>query len=374
LNGTQRAVDLIPKDVTICDWHYERADLTAVYLALKGFNVVTCPWTNPETAARQVEDMLRFREQSPRAIRERYQGIVQTVWSDPAGFMRDVRGHRASADYKAADKSAARCFLRVFDAIQARQPEPEWDGRKRQVLFVAQSKGYQHEAASAAMSTLYRLGQESGRWDTALRTDCAAITRKPLPWEARNLGAYDALVFFTDGDLDLDDTQKADLLAFVRDEGKGFLGIHSAAITFTSWPEYGRMLGGVFDGHPWGVFRAPLVVESPDFPGLGHLPLRFGLPDEIYQIKGFLREEVRVLLRLEADKLDMNRDGVRRTDSLFPVAWARNYGKGRVLYNGLGHTREVWERAEYQRMWQGMLLWTLGLRPGSAAPLAAGGR
>ena len=30
------AVDLIPKDVFICDWHYERADPTAAYFALKG--------------------------------------------------------------------------------------------------------------------------------------------------------------------------------------------------------------------------------------------------------------------------------------------------------------------------------------------------
>jgi N-acetyl-beta-hexosaminidase len=42
-NGTHRAIDLIPKDVMICDWHYERPDQTAVYFAMKGFRVVTCP-------------------------------------------------------------------------------------------------------------------------------------------------------------------------------------------------------------------------------------------------------------------------------------------------------------------------------------------
>ena len=29
-NETHMAIDLIPKDVVICDWHYERADKTAV--------------------------------------------------------------------------------------------------------------------------------------------------------------------------------------------------------------------------------------------------------------------------------------------------------------------------------------------------------
>ena len=37
MNNTHRAVDLIPKDVVIADWHYERADPTAPYFAVKGF-------------------------------------------------------------------------------------------------------------------------------------------------------------------------------------------------------------------------------------------------------------------------------------------------------------------------------------------------
>src|SRR5208337_4765619 len=168
--------------------------------------------------------------------------------------------------------------------------------RKRNLLVIGQSKGYQHEAISPAMVTLYNLGRSSGRWNTYLRTDCTAITKKPLKYGAKNLDSFDAVVFYTDGDLDMDDSQKADLLSFVRDDGKGFIGIHSAAITFVSWPEYGKMLGGYFDGHPWGEFDAPLVVEDPSFPGMQHLPRQFTLKDEIYQIKDFSRERVRVLL------------------------------------------------------------------------------
>ena len=158
---------------------------------------------------------------------------------------------------------------------------------KRNLLFIGQAKGYQHEAISTAMATLYNLGRRSGLWNTQLRTDCTAITKKPLKWEAKNLDAFDAIVFFTDGDLDMDASQKADLLSFVRDDGKGFIGIHSAAITFTSWPEYGQMLGGYFDGHPWGQFNAPLVVEDSTFPGMNNFPATFTLFDEIYQIKDF---------------------------------------------------------------------------------------
>ena len=239
---------------------------------------------------------------------------------------------------------------------------------KRNLLFIGQAKGYQHEAISTAMVTLYNLGRSSGLWNTQLRTDCTAITKKPLKWEAKNLDAFDAIVFFTDGDLDMDASQKADLLSFVRDDGKGFIGIHSAAITFTGWPEYGEMLGGYFDGHPWGQFNAPLVVEDSKFPGMKSFPAAFTLFDEIYQIKDFSRQNVRVLLSLDADKIDLSRKGVKRTDKDFAVIWAKSYGKGRVLYNGLGHVQAVWERSDFQKMWLEMVQWAMGLIPGDATP------
>jgi len=241
---------------------------------------------------------------------------------------------------------------------------------KHNLLFIGQAKGYQHEAISVAMATFYNLGHSSGLWDTQLRTDCTGVTKRPLKWEAKNLNAFDAIVFFTDGDLDMDASQKADLLAFVRDDGKGFIGIHSAAITFTTWPEYGQMLGGYFDGHPWGQFNAPLVVEDSRFPGMKNFPASFTLFDEIYQIKDFSRANARVLLSLDATKIDLTRKGVRPNNSAFPVIWAKNFGKGRVLYNGLGHVTAVWERPDFQKTWIEMVQWSMGLIPGDATPRA----
>jgi type 1 glutamine amidotransferase len=240
--------------------------------------------------------------------------------------------------------------------------------RRKRVLVIGQSKGYQHEAISTAMATLYNIGRSSKQWDTYFRTDCAAITRKPLKWGARNLNDFDAVVFFTDGNLDMDDSQKADLLSFVRDEGKGFIGIHSAAITFLDWPEYGAMLGGYFDGHPWGEFNAPLIVEDDKFPGMGHFPVELTLKDEIYQIKNYSRDKVRVLLRLDPTKANLSAKGVHRKDGDFAVIWARQFGKGRVLYNGLGHTLETWDRPDVQKMWQGLMEWSLGTRPADVHP------
>ena len=87
-NNTHRAIDWISKDVFICDWHYERADLTAVLFAAKGLDVATSPWRNPELAIKQVNDMINFRQQSPRVMASRFRGIVQTVWSPAESFLR----------------------------------------------------------------------------------------------------------------------------------------------------------------------------------------------------------------------------------------------------------------------------------------------
>ncbi len=139
---------------------------------------------------------------------------------------------------------------------------------KKRLLVLGEEKGYRHDSVSHAMATIERLGRERGEWETTIRTDTEVLTKKKLEYNAPNLNSFDAVVFYTGGTLEMDATQKADLLAFVRDEGKGFVGIHSAAITFTDWPEYGEMLGGYFDGHPWGTFDAPVIVEDPAFPGM----------------------------------------------------------------------------------------------------------
>ncbi|HTJ52323.1 MAG TPA: family 20 glycosylhydrolase [Cyclobacteriaceae bacterium] len=93
-NNTYRAIDLIPKDVMICDWHYERPDKTAVYFAMKGLKVATCPWRNPTVAVAQVHDMVSFRKDATNEMKDNYQGIVQTVWSDAGSFMDGFYGRK----------------------------------------------------------------------------------------------------------------------------------------------------------------------------------------------------------------------------------------------------------------------------------------
>jgi len=77
---------------------------------------------------------------------------------------------------------------------------------------------------------------------------------------------------------------------------------------------------------------------------------------------------VRVLARLDETKIDLNQKGVKRTDKDFAVAWARNYGKGRIFYSTFGHREEVWDRPDVQHMYREAIKWALGLVPGDATP------
>jgi uncharacterized protein len=182
-----------------------------------------------------------------------------------------------------------------------------------------------------------------------------------LEYNAKNLTSFDAVLFFTGGTLEMDDQQKADFLSFIHDDGKGFVGIHSATITFTKWPQYDEMIGGYFDEHPWGTFDAPIVVEDPEFPGMSQWPHSFTLKDEIYQIKNYSRDDRRVLMRLDASKLNLNNPRVHRTDKDFAVAWAKMYGKGRVYYTTLGHVDENWDDPRFQKMITEAIQWALGM-------------
>jgi glucose dehydrogenase/type 1 glutamine amidotransferase len=246
--------------------------------------------------------------------------------------------------------------------------------------------GYQHDSISHAFATIERLGRESGAYDTWIRTDSQTITKHPIlfpegtgiaanPTAAgnesflvRTLDFFDAIFFFGVREIGLDDQQKADLMSFIKEDGKGFVGVHSAITAFFSWPEFGEMIGGRFDEHPWNVVDATVVVEDPAFPAMKGFPRRSVINDEHYQLKDWSRDKVRVLAHLDPSRLDLSARLVHRRDGDFPVAWAKMYGKGRVFYSTLGHADTAWDNPALQQMYLNALKWSLGLVEGDASP------
>jgi type 1 glutamine amidotransferase len=254
---------------------------------------------------------------------------------------------------------------------RARQPRPR---TRKVVLAWADTRNgqAQHESVSHALAVIERLGYESGAYDTFIRTDSNIIATQPLKTTGEpasggpSLAMADAIFFLGHRDVPIDDKQKAELLAFVRDHGKGFVAAHTALTAFDSWPAFGELLGGRYDGHPWGNTEGAVVNEGRDFPATRHFPPTFTFHDEFYQPKAFSRENARVLLRLDVSKMPPNDNYHGRGD--MPLVWAKTYGKGRVFYSSLGHDASTWDIRDVGQMYLEALKWALGMTDGDATP------
>jgi len=235
---------------------------------------------------------------------------------------------------------------------------------KKRLLVITESKGYRHgcvarqgDQLSLVEKTFIELGNKSGMFEAV----CSQDSRKDIT--AENLKNFDAVWFYTTGELPLSDVQKSDLLAFVR-SGKGFGGSHSATDTFYKWKEYGDLIGAYFDGHPWHT-KINVIVEDKKHPATKHLGDSFTITDEIYQFRGpYSRNKLHILLKLDLANLKPG----NRKDNDNALAWTHEYGKGRVFYTALGHRDEVWRDPRYQEHVLGGLRYLFGLEKADATP------
>jgi type 1 glutamine amidotransferase len=175
---------------------------------------------------------------------------------------------------------------------------------------------------------------------------------------ARDLASSRALALFTIGETPWNDEQRALILERLRGGELALVAIHSATDSCYGWPEYGRVVGARFDGHPW-TQDFTLDVLEPGHPSTAHLGETWRWHDEVYQFRD-LRPDARVLLRVRESDLDLDAPGVRRPEFGFPLAWCFTEGAGRVFSTSLGHFPGAWETPGYLRHLAGGLAWTLG--------------
>lgn len=233
---------------------------------------------------------------------------------------------------------------------------PVGEPAQLRLLYLTHSAGYRHEVLPVSADVVRGLGR-SGGFDVTVTDDPAVISET-------GLRDYAAVLFYTSGELPLGEDQKRALLAFVKG-GRGFIGVHSASDTFYRWPEYGQMLGGYFDGHPWHT-TVGVRVEDQGHAATQHLPPVFEIRDEIYQFRSWSRDRVRVLLSLDPASVDLAAKGIKRADRDFALAWTRPYGDGRVFYTALGHEAGVWRDERFTRHLLGGILWAMGTSTGAA--------
>lgn len=164
---------------------------------------------------------------------------------------------------------------------------------------------------------------------------------------------------------------KKSLMDFVR-SGKGLCGNHSTTDCFYEWREFGEMIGGYFDGHPWHE-RVPIENVDP----ASSVTQAFGgksweIVDEIYQFKEtYTRDALHILTRLDPAWEGTRRAGLGRKDGDFAVSWIREWGKGRVFYCALGHREDVYFDAVAMAHFLDGIQFALGDLPADARPSAS---
>ena len=255
------------------------------------------------------------------------------------------------------------------------QPDP-WPGQRKLLAVADVQTGFHHDSISHALATVAQIGREAKAYVTMIRTDSQLLTKGAIAGQgryegrgvnARTLDTYDAIFLLPSGYGTLSAQQKQDLLSFVRDDGKGLIVGHATGVAFTDWPEFGELVGGYMDSE--FSAEATVVVEDPAFPGAD----AFGLPtfrfnDQHPVLKApYSRDTVRVVLRLDPASLsEANR--ARRPDGDFPVAWAREYGKGRVFNMGWGHPDTTWDDPRFRKMMLEAIRWAMGDRTADVTP------
>jgi type 1 glutamine amidotransferase len=212
---------------------------------------------------------------------------------------------------------------------------------------------------------------------TMIRTDSQLVTNDPIKGQGRyeasgnintrTLSFYDAIFLLPSGYGTMNDRQKADLLAFVHDQGKGLIVGHATGVAFTNWPEFGEMVGGYMDGE--FNANASVIVADPAFPGaasFGTQPFTFNEQHPMFKAP-YARDKVHVIYRLDPNSLDPTIKS-RRPDGDFPVVWAKQYGKGRVFNCGWGHNDVTWDDPRFQNMMLGAVRWAMGLVQADVPP------
>ncbi len=268
----------------------------------------------------------------------------------------------------------------ALEKISAALPDKPYATPKkpRKILVFSKTNGFRHASIPTGKLALEQMGAKTAAFDVTISDDLANF-------QIDTLNTFDAVCFLnTTNEVflphpeefkNLTDVEKQaatalsaqlqeNLMKFVK-SGKGFIGIHAATDTCYDWPEYGKMINGYFDGHPWNADRnVSIKVE----PGQENHPLvaMFGgknleFPEEIYQHKDpYDSKSVHMLLRLDTEKTDMTVQGIKRTDQDFGISWARHWGEGRVFYSSLGHNHEIYWHPLVLRHFLAGIQWALG--------------
>lgn len=135
--------------------------------------------------------------------------------------------------------------------------------------------------------------------------------------------------------------------------GGALLGLHTASICFSDWPEWQSLLGGRWVwGSSWHPAPEPVTITIEPNTALSHLPA-FTVHDELYSD-----------LELNPDTTVLATGVSHAMVTPQPVIWQHQVGQGRVVYDALGHDSASLNHPTHARLLQDAARWVLhGSKP-----------
>jgi type 1 glutamine amidotransferase len=124
--------------------------------------------------------------------------------------------------------------------------------------------------------------------------------------------------------------------------------VHLEAKPVNQWPEFNTLMGGYFKFHWPDPQLITVKIDDPNSPltAMFH-GKEFEIHDETYtfQQESFSRKNVHVLTSIDYDKMsaeDKAKEANPRTDGDYALSYIHREGKGRVFYEGHGHSDRVY--------------------------------
>lgn len=155
------------------------------------------------------------------------------------------------------------------------------------------------------------------------------------------LAGIDVIIDYTTGE-ELTDPQRQGLLDSIKILGKGFVGVHGAADSFTRTEGYLPMIGGKFLMHPSGTPAFTFNIKNHCHPVVQGLN-DFVMDEELYLMETYGHFELLMSTWWQ---------GIER-----PITWVKGYGLGRVCYTALGHGEPQTRNLNFQKLIVNAVRW-----------------
>ena len=347
-------------------------DLKALFLELERLRIRPVSMTLDTTGVVKAPgDLFRAVDAFEAVVQPAY-GLNFTAFSKTRPIRWDVvmpgKGETPNPDAlrKAGDEVRAKIVAAIPKQAYA---APK---KRRKLLVIESLHGMSHNTIPHTNVMIQEMGNITGAWEAVFDNDLDNLKYPKIK-------EYDG-VFLNSivGELLAEPAVRDGIARFVK-EGGGLGGIHGTPWASRNWDEFAEMIGA--QSAPHRIEQGVMKVYDPANPLMKSfagrdLPFR----EEYYRFehegRGRLRwDSVRVLLTVALDDPTIEPrpwNGYKRPDNIYPVAWIRTYGKGRVFYNSLGHMPETFMTPEIVGHFLAGLQFLLGDLAADATPNPVG--